>query len=807
VCTRAGVAWHDVGVEGGTVLPEQFARAGVTPRQAEVFWLVADRLGNREIAGRLVISVRTAESHVAALLGKLGAADRSELIALAAGMRGRPSQPLPRPLDSFVSRDRELEQLGGLIASHRLVTLVGAPGAGKSRLALELARSAPTLPPAVFVDLTPVRAGEDVAQALFDALGVPRTGQDASAGLAEALAAGDFWLVIDNCEQVVDTLAALLLALLTSTDTLWVLATSQRPLNVAGEVVFTVDPLAVPAEHVTSTSELLASPAVRLFTDRARSAAPEFDVAATPEAVATLCRRLDGLPLAIELAAARLRTFTPEELLARLHDRFVLLSEGPLGRLPRHRALEAAIGWSYELLDDAERDVLQRLSVFPGEFAYDDVVAVIAASDLSTGDVARIFPRLVERSLVTRRRRTADAATSYRLLDSIRAFASQRLRGADPQGMALRRHAVHYLLTAADAAPAVLTGERQAMLRWLELHWADLRQAMRWALTNDRHELAWRFVAGMGFGWDVLGVRGEAFAWLDDLLAAGPPDDEGTAAAGALAAAHLLDFRDADRARELAERAVALADRLGADMPRARARIALGWVHARRLETSRAVREFEHALELLGADGHEVNGHEWDRAYALQGLGRASLLLESALAHFAASADLFAAIGDNAKHANVRYMMGMVCLEHGERLDEARGWLDHAQRLALVAGHHHEQLHAAVQLARIDQLQGAWRAAGDSLARLLPAFRRIGDQRCVGRCLLWLGEIAVNRREIDRAMPLLTESAAVVTDAQAVTQTAAALRRLAEVARGQGREREAGDLLRTVEEMIAARPG
>jgi predicted ATPase/DNA-binding CsgD family transcriptional regulator len=776
-------------------LPDDFARAGVTPREIDIFWLVADRLHNREIADRLVVSVRTVESHVAALLRKLAADNRGDLVALAQRIRrqaGRRRQ-LPRPLDSFVSRDRELEDLRKLVAEQRMVTLAGPPGAGKTRLALELARSDQTRPPAVLIDLTAVGSHQDPVHVFLDAFAVAHAGPHPRAALIEAVAAEDVWLVVDNCEHVGD-IAVLLHELLSATDTLSVLATSQRPLHVAGESVFLVPPLAVPPADVKSAEDLLTWPAARLFVDRASAADPDLDVTGTPEAVAALCRRLDGLPLAIELAAARLRTFTPHELLTRLDDRFTLLDAGGHGRLPRHRTLEAAIGWSYHLLGDIEQRLLQRLSVFAGLFTYDDVVAVFAGSDPSLSDLARVFPQLVDRSLVSQRR-AEQATTSYRLLDSIRAFASRCLAGTDPAGATLRRHAEYHLLTAADAGPALQDAAQTRWLDWVERHWTDIRQAMRWALTNGEHSLAWRFVAGIGFGWDVLGIRGEVFGWLDELVAAGLPDDEPVAAAQT--AAYLFQFQDTPRALELAEHAIMLADRQGSPVLRARARIAFGWVDTRPVTSSLAATELRRALELL-----PEHSHTWDRAFALQGLARVTPQLESALAHFARAAELFASIGDSVKHANVLYMMADACLAQSKRLDDARGWLTHAQRLALAVGSHHEQLHVAAQLARLDQLQGARDAAGERLRQLLGAFRRIGDRRCVTRCLLWLGELELERYATEHATRLLTECVSIATDIHATQHAAAGLRRLAQAAHQQGRHAEAAQLLQKAGELV-----
>jgi predicted ATPase/tetratricopeptide (TPR) repeat protein len=603
------------------------------------------------------------------------------------------------------------------------------------------------------------------------------------------------WLVVDNCEHVGDTVGALLHDLLSATDRLWVLATSQRPLRVAGEAVYPIGPLALPPDHVRSATELLASPAGRLFADRARAAASGFDVSADPQAIATLCRRLDGLPLAIELAAARMRTFTPHELLARLDDRFLLLGEGTHGRLPRHHTLETAITWSYDRLTEIEQRVLERLSVFPADFQYDDVVAMVAGSDVSNDDAARAFPQLVDRSLISRRANApAGGDARYRLLESIREFAAQRLAGADPHGAALRRHAVHYLLTAADSGPKLLGAGQATAIDWVERHWNDLRQAMRWTVEHDRHDLAWRFIGGIGLGWDVLGIRGEVFTWLDHLLAAGLPDDGIAATRAALAAGYLLEFRDTSRALDMSERAVALAERHDTTALRARSRILLGWLYARHAKVSQAEALLHQTLDALPEP-------TWDRAFALQGLGKAAPHLETALEYFAASAETFAAIGDAVKQANVRYMMATACTDQGLRLDDARAWLTHAQRLAVGAGSHHEQLHVSVQLARLDQLQGAGHTARESLHHLMPAFRRIGDHRCLARCLLWLGELEHERSEAEQAERLLAESVAIATDIHETTIAGAGLRQLAQLAAAHGRDREAARLLRRADEL------
>lgn len=731
-------------------IPADLDRAGVTARENEVFWLVGARLHNREIADQLVLSVRTVESHVTSLLRKLGVQDRAQLIAMAVALRSRSSgaATLPARLDTFIGRERELEVLRDEVERHRLVTLTGPPGAGKSRLAAELARNVATRPSAIFVDLTTATTGAQLPQTLLSALGIAAAGADATDVLYDALSTEPLWLLVDNCEHLADAVAALLHDVLRRFDSVRALATSQHPLDVPGEFVHVVGPLALPAANPESGAALLDVPATRLFVERAHARAPHFDVTAHPEAVAALCQRLDGLPLAIELAAARMRTFMPQELLVRLDEHMGSLGAAPRGA--RHATLETAIDWSYGLLGEFDQRLLQALSLFPGEFDYDGLTAALAGPDLEAAEIARSFPRLVDRSLVVSQ--PSATATSYRLLQSIRQFASQRLAETDPQGRRHRAWAEYFLRTAADAGPELLTASYSRRLTWFEQHWDDLREAMQWALEQRERDLAWHVLTGIGFGWEVVGTRAEVFAWLDELLGAGLPEEPAAAARAAQAAATLLYYSDVERAVALARKAVTLAEDLDG-AARIDAQVVLGWSLVRSEEAAAAPAVFETALRSLTGPSPS-----WLRAYALQGLGLATADRSIALQHLDRAAAEFAAIGSGAKQSNVLYMMASLAIGAGEQLDEAREWLDQAARLAASAGIL-EQLHVAVQQARLAQRSREFDSAHHALTELLPAFRRAGDRRCALRCLLWLGEIEMEQSRFESAIEHLREAA------------------------------------------------
>ena len=399
---------------------------GASRREIEVLTLVGARLSNAEIAGRLHLSVRTVENHVSSLLRTYGVADRRALAEVAVQVAAGVAEPgrlarAPAELTRFIGRDAERDLLAGALRDGRLVTLHGPGGAGKTRLAVEVARAAGSFPSGrVFIDLVPVREGH-VAQAVAAALGASeRPGDPLEDAVAARLGDSRSLLVLDNCEHVIDAAADLAERLLSACPGVRILATSRERLGVRGERTVRLAPLP------------LASDAEILFAGRASVADPGF--AADPMTVAEICARLDGLPLAIELAAVRTAALGADGVLAGLDDRLRLVAGGR-GTDERHHSLRAVIGWSYDLLDDEERSFFRQLAVFAGTFALDAAVAVASVGD--RGEVADLLGRLVDKSLVVHQR---GEPGTWRLLDTVRAFAADRLRAGGEEAQARQRH-------------------------------------------------------------------------------------------------------------------------------------------------------------------------------------------------------------------------------------------------------------------------------------------------------------------------------------------------------------------------------
>ncbi|WP_063774131.1 AfsR/SARP family transcriptional regulator [Streptacidiphilus rugosus] len=422
--------------------------------------------------------------------------------------------PVPRPLTSFVGREPELAGLAHALGAARLVTLTGPGGTGKTRLALEAAaRYATDSRTACFVDLS--RVGDEAAlvPALLGALGVREggvigpggPGGDPAARLAPALSRrGDLLLVLDNCEQIVAEVAALAEGLLAACPELRILATSREALAVPGELVRPLDPLP-------------AAEALRLFAERAAAVRPGFAAEAPAEgdAVAEICRRLDGLPLAIELAAARLRLLTPRQIADRLDDRFRLLTGGSRTAQPRQQTLRAVVDWSWDLLPESERTLLRRVSVFSGGWT---LAAAEAVCDLGD-DTLDLLGALVDKSLVVAYQPDAAGEMRYRMLETVRAYAADQLAAADEQRAQADAHLACFLGFAAEAEPYLRTADQLDWLARLAADNDNLNAALRHAIATDT-DSALDLLACLSAYWMLRGLRTEGRAPAQRLLTA-----------------------------------------------------------------------------------------------------------------------------------------------------------------------------------------------------------------------------------------------------------------------------------------------
>ncbi|MFF2641162.1 BTAD domain-containing putative transcriptional regulator [Streptomyces niveus] len=445
---------------------------------------------------------------------------------------------LPAPLTEIVGREKAAAGVRALLGAARLVTLTGPGGVGKTRLAVEVARrSAEAYPDGAWlVELAALapspgpRVDPDVvnaaAEAVMRALGIQETDGEGSANgalspagrLGGALRDRRLLLVLDNCEHVVGPVAELTATLLPNAPGLTVLTTSQEPLAISGEQVWPVPPLPLPS-------------AVALFTARAGARAGDSTEAET-EAVAELCRRLDGIPLALELAASRVRTIGVHGLVARLDDRFKLLAVGPRNAPDRQRTLRAVIDWSWGLLTAPERVVLRRLAVHSGSCALEAAEAVCAGDDdVPSADVFELLARLVDRSLVVLSDRPD--GPRYRLLESVKEYCVEQLRAAGEFDAARERHSLYHTQLASQTGPLLRSPEQQHWLVRLDGESANLRTALDFAVRHGAGKRALRTVNALAWYWVLRGRPAEACRFLDAALAAVPAPTQDRAVATA----------------------------------------------------------------------------------------------------------------------------------------------------------------------------------------------------------------------------------------------------------------------------------
>ncbi|MFE9018439.1 BTAD domain-containing putative transcriptional regulator [Streptomyces sp. NPDC007808] len=456
------------------------------------------------------------------------------------GTASHPTAPPPAPLrppgnlrarlTSFVGRETDLEAIRGDLTSARLVTLLGPGGAGKTRLSQEVAESVrDAAPDGVWLaELAPVDDPKAVPEAVLTAVGARETvlygagaeamragsdRHDAVERLAEHCGRRRMLLILDNCEHVVAAAAHLVAELLERCPTLTVLATSREPLGVPGELLRPVEPLPEPV-------------ALRLLADRGAAARPGFRIGDDPQACAEICRRLDGLPLAIELAAARLRMLTPRQIADRLDDRFQLLTSGSRTVLPRQQTLRAVVDWSWDLLDEDERDVLRRLSVFSGG-------CELAAAEAVCGPGAlEALGSLVDKSLVVATP-SADAGGGggmrYRLLETVAEYAGERLDEAGERTEAERAHLTYYRELARTTDPLLRSRDQLAAIERLERESENIRAALQHAVAARDEQEALCLVLSMAWYWQMRDLRTLARGWSSEVQLLGPDPFAGPA--------------------------------------------------------------------------------------------------------------------------------------------------------------------------------------------------------------------------------------------------------------------------------------
>jgi predicted ATPase/class 3 adenylate cyclase/DNA-binding XRE family transcriptional regulator len=428
---------------------------------------------------------------------------------------------LPIQLTSFVGREREVAELTPLLMETRLLTLTGPGGTGKTRLALRLAAEVvERFPDGVWlVELAPLADPALVPQTVATALGAREQPRRAPMdALLDVVRPKTLLLVLDNCEHLIAACAALAEALLRAAPGLRILASSREALSIAGETAYRVPSLPLPeAGHESDVAVLAGNDCVRLFVERAAAAQPAFHLTATnAPAIAQIGQRLDGIPLALELAAARATVLQPHQIAAGLDDRFRLLTGGRRTALPRHQTLHALIEWSHELLTEPERVLLRRLSVFAGGWSLDAAEAV-CGKDLSA-DVLDTLARLADKSLVEVEALGEATEARYRLLETIRQYAREKLVAAREMEAIRGRHLDYFVRLAETSEPKLRTAEQLEWLGRLDAEHDNLRAALAWALERGANDLALRLVAAIAYFW-ILRYLSEGLNWLREPLA------------------------------------------------------------------------------------------------------------------------------------------------------------------------------------------------------------------------------------------------------------------------------------------------
>ena len=634
---------------------------------------------------------------------------------------------LPASVSSFIGREQEMREVRQRLREHRLIMLTGTGGTGKTRLALEAAAGElDQFADGVWlVELAGLSTSDLVVQSIASVFTLPETPELAPIErLGVFLQARHMLLVLDNCEHVIEECARVVAFLLARCPHLALLATSREPLGIGGEAVLRVPPLRLPdPTQPVAWVSLLRYDAVRLFVERAHAVEPSFQLTASNAgAVVEICCRLDGIPLALELASARINVLTVQEIAVRLSDRFALLTSGLRSSLEsRHHTLRAAIDWSYSLLTPEEQTLLHRLGVFTAGFTLDTAEAICSGEGMAAGRMLDMLSSLVGKSLVAAET-TSCAQARYRLLETIREYALEKLAEAGEVTRLRDRHLDLFLARAEEAAPKLHDAYQQLWLNWLEGEHDNLRAALAWVLESGHIEAGLRIANALFRFWEIRGYVHEGLAWFERLFA--QADEE----IALVVRVHALTF------------AAFLAEFLG----NSSATIAYG-------------RKAVALAEAAGDEGKPILG------FALGGLASGAEAMGDYQTSFAIQERMIHLFRES---SGAPFYLGMTLLVQGGTAielgyyDIARALLDESLTLAREAGDTFRIAHILNSLGDLARCQQKYAEAQTAYEQSVALLRKLGATRDLTSPLQHLGYTCLHLDNVDRAHALFAESMA-----------------------------------------------
>ncbi len=675
-----------------------------------------------------------------------------------------PRSNLPVLASRFIGREAELAELKRLLAETRLVTLIGPGGVGKTRLSLQVAHGVlPDFADGVwFIELAALTDAALVPQTIAAVLNVRESAdRPLITTLIDYLRDKRALLILDNCEHVIEACARITTALLQACPNLRIFASSRELLGTADEVAFAVPTLGVPdVNRLPALADLTQVEAVRLFVERAHSAQPNFTInERNAAAIAQICQRLDGIPLAIELAAARVKVLSAEQIAARLDDSFRLLTGGSRDALPRQQTLRALIDWSYSLLAPAERTLFDRLAVFAGGWSLEAAEAIGAGGEIDAFDVLDLLMRLVDKSLVIKEETLGEAR--YRMLNTVGQYALEKLRESGEEPATRSKHFDFFVTLVESAKPHLLAADQAISLNRLEVDHDNLRSALEWTIRS-KSQSALRLAGALGRFWDIRSYFVEGRRLLDHSLALrqdAPPLWQ----ALALRWAGFLAARQGDYAyaRVLLDDSLTLSRGLNDQAGIARSLNFLGYTAFSQGAFDRAEEFLQEGLEIFRSLRDESG-----LASTLNHLGSVAWLrgdAATARRHFEESLALRRKIGDEIGVGKSLYSLGGVAESLGD-YDAARRYLEESLTLTRAMGDRKLVAYTLAGLGEVAVEQGDLAAAQTYHAQGLAAARELSDKVGIAYALEGLGSDACVMGDCEAARRYYAESLNIRSD-------------------------------------------